>query len=106
MKKNFFKSAFVVATIAAVGLGSYKAYGSYTAANMSANDLLFAENVLALSDGTCDCKQIDCYPTITPSENCTVVFCSDCATYPDMTDVWYSSKDKCILKCANHVDNQ
>ena len=52
MKKNFFKATLAVAAIAAVGLGSYKAYGSYTAANMSENDLLLAENVLALSDCT------------------------------------------------------
>ncbi len=50
MKKNFFRATLVVAAITAVGLGSYKAYGSYTAANMSEEDLLMAENVLALSD--------------------------------------------------------
>ena len=52
MKKNIFKSVFAVAAIAAVGLGSYKAYGSYTAANMSEEDLLLQENVLALSENT------------------------------------------------------
>ncbi len=41
---------FAVAAIATVGLGSYKAYDSYTAANMSENDLLLAKNVLALTD--------------------------------------------------------
>ena len=52
MKKNIFKSVFAVAAIAAVGLGSYKAYGSYVASNMSEADLLMAENIeaLALSD--------------------------------------------------------
>ena len=55
MKKNFIKATLAVAAIAAVGLGSYKAYGSYTAANMSANDLLLAENVLALSDNNGGC---------------------------------------------------
>lgn len=49
MKKNIFKSAFAVAAIATVGLGSYKAYGSYTAANMSEDDLLWAENIEALA---------------------------------------------------------
>ena len=44
------KMAFAVVAFAAVGLGSYKAYGSYTAANMSEEDLLLAENVEALSD--------------------------------------------------------
>ncbi len=48
--KNLFKIAFAVVAFAAVGLGSYKAYGSYTAANMSEEDLLIAENVLALSE--------------------------------------------------------
>ncbi len=48
--KNLFKIAFAVVAFAAVGLGSYKAYGSYTAANMSEENLLTLENVLALSD--------------------------------------------------------
>ena len=48
--KKFMKMAFAVVALVAVGLGSYKAYGSYTAANMSEEDLLMAENVLALSD--------------------------------------------------------
>ena len=47
--KNLFKIAFAVVAFAAVGLGSYKAYGSYTAANMSEEDLLMAENIEALS---------------------------------------------------------
>ena len=50
--KKFMKMAFAVVAFAAVGLSSYKAYGSYTAANMSEEDLLIAENVLALSDYT------------------------------------------------------
>ena len=48
--KKFMKMTFAVVAIAVVGLGSYKAYGSYTAANMSEEDLLVAENILALSD--------------------------------------------------------
>ena len=48
--KKIIKMAFAVVAFAAVGLGSYKAYGSYTAANMSEEDLLIAENVLALSE--------------------------------------------------------
>ena len=58
--KKIIKMAFAVVAIAAVGLGSFKAYSSYTAANMSEEDLLMAENVLALSDPTpsngCDQK--------------------------------------------------
>ena len=50
MKRKLFKSLFAVAAIAAVGLGSYKAYGSYVTANMSEDDLLMMENVLALSE--------------------------------------------------------
>ena len=50
MKKKFFKATLAVAAIATVGLGSYKAYGSYTAANVAENDLLLAEDVLAVSD--------------------------------------------------------
>ena len=34
MKKKFFKAALAIAAIATVGIGSYKAYDSYTAANM------------------------------------------------------------------------
>ena len=50
MKQRKNKAFFVVAAIATVGLGSYKAYGSYTAANMTEEDLLLTENALALSD--------------------------------------------------------
>ena len=49
MKKKFLKATLVVAAIAAVGLGSYKAYGSYIAANMSDEELLTAENIEALA---------------------------------------------------------
>lgn len=49
MKQKKIKAFFAVAAIAAVGLGSYKAYGSYTAANMSEEDLFIAENIEALS---------------------------------------------------------
>lgn len=44
------KTALAVAAIAAVSLGSYKAYRSYIVANMPEEDLLLAENVLALAD--------------------------------------------------------
>lgn len=56
--KNIFKISFAVITVAIVGLGSYKAYGSYTAANMSEEDLLIAENVLALSEDHSSQRQI------------------------------------------------
>lgn len=49
--KKILKIAFAVVAFAAVGLSSYKSYGSYTAANdMSEEDLLLVEDVLALSD--------------------------------------------------------
>ena len=48
--KKFMKMAFSVVAITAVGLGSYKAYGSYTAANMSEEDLLMAEKVDVFSE--------------------------------------------------------
>jgi len=47
--KNIFKATFAVAAVAAIGMGSYKAYGSYVATNMSEDDLLLAENVEAIS---------------------------------------------------------
>ena len=50
MQKKIFKTFFAVAAIATIGLGSYKAYGSYVASNMSDDDLLLTEDVLALSD--------------------------------------------------------
>lgn len=49
MKKKLFKAFFAVAAIATVVMSSYKAYGSYTAANMSDEDLLMQENVEALA---------------------------------------------------------
>lgn len=49
MKKKFFKAFFAVAAIATIGLGSYKAYGTYMAANMTEEDLLMAENIEAIS---------------------------------------------------------
>lgn len=55
MKKKFFKATLAVAAIATVGLGSYKAYGSYMVSNMNDDNLLFSENVLALAEGGWDC---------------------------------------------------
>ena len=48
--KKVIKTVLAVVTIAAVGMGSYKVYDSYVGANMSEEDLLLAENVLALSE--------------------------------------------------------
>ena len=50
--KKVFKTIFAVVAVAAVGFGSYRTYGSYMADNMSNEDLLLAENVLALSELT------------------------------------------------------
>ena len=50
MKKNFFRSAFVVAAFAAVGLGSYNTYGSYVANNAIQDDALFEENIEAYAE--------------------------------------------------------
>ena len=49
MKKKFVKATLAVAAIAAVGLSSYKAYGSYVAANASEEESLLSENIEALS---------------------------------------------------------
>lgn len=51
MKKKFFKATFAVAAITTAGLGMFKAYGTYMFANMTDEELLMAENVLALSSG-------------------------------------------------------
>lgn len=48
--KNIFKATLAVAAVAAIGMGSFKAYTSYTASN-SMNDDLISENVLALAEG-------------------------------------------------------
>ncbi len=60
--KKIFKMAFAVVAFAAVGLGSYKAYSSYTAANMSEEDLLMAENIEAFSwpSMACDGRKSTC----------------------------------------------
>lgn len=60
MKKKIFKAFVAYAAVAVVGISSYKAYGSYMAANMSGDDLLLTENVLALSDVSGD-KTVSCY---------------------------------------------
>lgn len=49
--KNIFKATLAVAAIAAVGMGAYKTYSSYVAANMSEEDLLLAENIEAMAAG-------------------------------------------------------
>ena len=59
--KNLIKMAFAVVAFAAVGLCSYKAYGSYTAANMSEEDLLIAENIEALAQKAGEGKGKDRY---------------------------------------------
>lgn len=48
--KNFTKFALTIAIVAAVGMGSYNAYESFFTKNMSEDDLLLSENVLALSE--------------------------------------------------------
>ena len=54
------KMAFAVVAFAAVGLGSYRAYGSYTAANMSEEDMLLSENIEALNSPEFPNQWIDC----------------------------------------------
>ena len=48
--KKVFNTILAVVAISAVAFGSYKAYGSYFAANMSEEDRLMAENVEALAN--------------------------------------------------------
>lgn len=50
MKNIFFKATFAVATIATVGLGSYKTYGSYVANNAIQDNALFEENIEAYAE--------------------------------------------------------
>ena len=51
MKKKSFKAFIAGAAIAAVGLSSYKVYGTYMAANLPDDKLLMAENIEALAYG-------------------------------------------------------
>lgn len=55
---KIFKATLVVAAVASIGMGSYKAYGYYATANMSEEELLLAENVLALSESHAGQSQI------------------------------------------------
>jgi len=48
--KNIFKATLAVAAVATVGMGSYKAYGSYVATNKVIDDALLAENIMAMSN--------------------------------------------------------
>ena len=90
MKKNVFKATFAVVAIAAVGLGSYKAYDSYTAANMSEEDLLLTEDVLALSDpvpkGNGEKKTKD-----GGFEDCDIMVCSSCGLQAPGSCFWSCS---------------
>lgn len=74
--KNIFKATLAVAAIAAVGMGSYRAYDSYVASNMSTEDLLFAENVEALSMSDNDASKKDENPTCGTKE--TTIFRTVC----------------------------
>lgn len=47
--KNLFKMAFAVVAFAAVGVGSINSYKAY-ASSTEINNVMFTENVLALSD--------------------------------------------------------
>lgn len=64
MRRKFFKSFFAVTIVAAVGVSSYKAYESYTVANMNESDMLIAENASALSQS----ESVQLYTRIT--NNC------------------------------------
>ena len=101
MKKNIFKSVFAVAAIAAVGLGSYKAYGSYTIANMSEEDLLMAENIEALAFGS-DGK--------TTTRNCQLtkykVYKRMYKDDPSGEKVWSESLHKYVPAKVPYVDEQ
>ncbi len=58
--KKFLKIAFAVVAFAAVGLGSYKAYGSYSS-SYSVRRSLLSENVEAMSRSESDvCYVVQC----------------------------------------------
>ena len=53
MKKNVFKSAFAIACVVAASMGGFKAYDQHNK-NVAAANLLFTENVEALSGPDAD----------------------------------------------------
>lgn len=71
MKKNVMKTMVATVCVVAAGMGGMKAYNI---ANMSEADMLFAENVEALSQGD-DYRAIcDEYCTRSQGENCGVYY--------------------------------
>lgn len=72
MKKKLIKTFVIIATIA-VSFESYNRYGSCVVDNMIDNDLLLAENVLALSDPKPNEKTKD-----GGFEDCDIIVCSGC----------------------------
>ena len=49
--KSVFKATLAVVAVAATGMGTYKGYGAHIADNTSTEDLLLAENIVALASG-------------------------------------------------------
>lgn len=93
MKKNNLFLALVACS--AVGFGSFKVYGDYTASNSGKSNLLLAENVLALSDCSGSSNYVTCYNTITEQESVMTLFCSDCNYYPDSAPRSTSGTSRC-----------
>ena len=58
MKKKFFKAIFAVTAIASVGLGSYKAYETYAAANKLKGNGLMSEAIEAEAWGEINVNSI------------------------------------------------
>ena len=86
--EEFLEDCICCRAFAAVGLGSYKAYGSYTAANMSEEDLLLSENIEALSSPEFPNQWIDC--TWAANTHCAFTGAIGCPAFdrPDATYIW------------------
>lgn len=72
--KIFKKMTFAVVAIAAIGVGSYKAYGSYTSNCLDENGLL-SENILAISEGQTSGSAEMCWTITGESKDSELYYC-------------------------------
>lgn len=105
MKKNIFKAAFAVAAISVIGMGTSKAYKSYTA-NLADGSSLLSENVLALSEGSSDwfaaLRPVDC--TITKTNGGGGFYYKGVWIAAGATYTVYGTRKECCFNLFNTCD--
>lgn len=97
------KKSFYVSSLAIIGIASFNTLKNYNA-NLTENDLLLSENVLALADGTWGNvvaqanSSLDCYNSVTcdGGEGESVRYCSTCTPVPDSKPAALSGTGKCV----------